>query len=83
MSFLLVIILDSGGNYAILSYASIIIRNAGVTVSPDLQTIAFPALMALGTLTSAFTVDKFGRKVKTHGFSLGVLVTLYEFLVTL
>lgn len=59
----MIIMLEAGGNYAILAYASVIIRNAGVTVSPDLQTISFPALMALGTLASAFTVEKFGRKV--------------------
>ncbi|KAI8423632.1 hypothetical protein MSG28_012693 [Choristoneura fumiferana] len=62
LSFLMIIMLDLGGNYAILAYASVIIRNAGVTIAPDLQTILFPALMTIGSLASALTVEKFGRK---------------------
>ncbi|XP_063385997.1 facilitated trehalose transporter Tret1-2 homolog [Cydia fagiglandana] len=31
-------------------------------ISPELQALSFPALLALGCLSSVFTVEKFGRK---------------------
>ncbi|XP_048001419.1 solute carrier family 2, facilitated glucose transporter member 6-like [Leguminivora glycinivorella] len=61
-SFLALTLLDLGGNYAILVYASVILQDSGVTISPELQALSFPALFALGCLLSIFTVEKFGRK---------------------
>ncbi|XP_063371780.1 facilitated trehalose transporter Tret1-like [Cydia amplana] len=62
LSFLALTLLDLGGNYAIIAYASVILKDSGVTISPELQALSFPALLALGCLLSVFTVEKFGRK---------------------
>lgn len=62
LAFMLMTALDTGGNFAILTYASVILNEAGVTVSPELQSLSFPAVMILGSVLSIFCVEKFGRK---------------------
>ncbi|XP_047989476.1 facilitated trehalose transporter Tret1-like [Leguminivora glycinivorella] len=39
LSFLCVTLLDMGGNYGIVAYASVILQQAGVTFSPELQAL--------------------------------------------
>ncbi|XP_061705322.1 facilitated trehalose transporter Tret1-2 homolog isoform X2 [Cydia pomonella] len=62
LSFLMITLLDMTGVYAILTYASVILRNAGVTFAPEAQALSFPALMTLGSLLSVLTIERFGRK---------------------
>ncbi|XP_063380403.1 facilitated trehalose transporter Tret1-like [Cydia fagiglandana] len=62
LSFLCMTMLDLGGNYGIVAYASVILKQSGVTFSPELQALSFPILMTLGSLISAVTIEKFGRK---------------------
>ncbi|XP_048007144.1 facilitated trehalose transporter Tret1-like [Leguminivora glycinivorella] len=62
LSCLIITLLDMSGVYAILTYASVILRNAGVSFAPEVQALSFPALMTLGSLLSVLTIEKFGRK---------------------
>ncbi|XP_037967243.2 facilitated trehalose transporter Tret1 isoform X2 [Plutella xylostella] len=55
-------LLDFGGNFVISIYASVIIKNSGVTVRPELQALSLPAIMIIGSLVSTVTVEKYGRK---------------------
>lgn len=59
----MVSLLDFGGNFVISIYASVIIKNSGVTVRPELQALSLPAIMIIGSLVSTVTVEKYGRKV--------------------
>ncbi|KOB70431.1 Sugar transporter 4 [Operophtera brumata] len=51
------------GNFAILTYASTILASSGVTFSPELQTLSFPAVMILGSFISMCCVEKVGRRI--------------------
>lgn len=61
---LMVVILDTGGNFAILAYASVILKQSGVIVQPHLQAMSIPIIMLIGSIVSTFTVETFGRKVR-------------------
>ncbi|XP_063545533.1 facilitated trehalose transporter Tret1-like [Cydia strobilella] len=62
ISFLVLTLLAVGGDYGIMAYASVILQHAGVTVAPEVQALSFPALMTMGSLLAAVTIEKFGRK---------------------
>lgn len=51
------------GGFTIISYAAIILAQAGVTISPELQSLAIPAFMILGSLLSMVCIERLGRKV--------------------
>lgn len=55
---------SAGGNFAILSYASVILQASGVTLSPELQAMSIPTVMIIGSLSSVVFVERIGRKVK-------------------
>ncbi|CAH0702547.1 unnamed protein product [Spodoptera exigua] len=52
----------NSGNFAILTYSPAILKSAGVTWNPELQTLSFPAVMILASFISMSCVEKFGRK---------------------
>ncbi|XP_048004161.1 glucose transporter GlcP-like [Leguminivora glycinivorella] len=62
ISFLVITLLAVGGDYGITAYGSMILDHAGVTFAPEVQALTIPALMTLGSLLSAVTIEKFGRK---------------------
>ncbi|XP_021201351.3 facilitated trehalose transporter Tret1 [Helicoverpa armigera] len=59
---LLVTLQTNSGNFATLTYSPAILKSAGVTWNPELQTLSFPAVMILGSFISMSCVEKFGRK---------------------
>uniref|UniRef100_A0A2A4J9N1 Major facilitator superfamily (MFS) profile domain-containing protein n=1 Tax=Heliothis virescens TaxID=7102 RepID=A0A2A4J9N1_HELVI len=58
----LVTLQTNSGNFATLTYSPAILKSAGVTWNPELQTLSFPAVMILGSFISMSCVEKFGRK---------------------
>ncbi|KAF9407092.1 hypothetical protein HW555_012769 [Spodoptera exigua] len=50
----------NSGNFAILTYSPAILKSAGVTWNPELQTLSFPAVMILASFISMSCVEKFG-----------------------
>ncbi|XP_063372162.1 facilitated trehalose transporter Tret1-like [Cydia amplana] len=62
ISFLVMTLLAVGGDYGIMAYASVILQHSGVTFAPEVQALSFPALMTLGSLLSAVTIERLGRK---------------------
>lgn len=53
----------TNGNFSIISYASIVLAQIGVNISPELQSMAIPAFLIIGSLLSMICVDRLGRKV--------------------
>lgn len=51
-----------GGSLVILSYASVILDQSGVTVNKLAQTMTIPAIMIIGIGISLIIVDRIGRK---------------------
>ena len=53
------------GAYAILTYASAILISTGVKfeINPDTQTLVFPIIMIIGSVSLASIVERCGRKV--------------------
>lgn len=77
LAFLLMSMLDTGGNYAIFTYASVILRESKIIVSPELQAMSFPAVMIMGSLLSMSCVEKFGRKVSYFIFFNFIISILF------
>ncbi|XP_011554293.3 facilitated trehalose transporter Tret1 [Plutella xylostella] len=50
------------GNFAVISYAAIIMAEFKVTINPDLQTMSFPVVMIAGAMVSMTFVERFGRR---------------------
>ncbi|CAH2252051.1 facilitated trehalose transporter Tret1-like [Pararge aegeria] len=52
------------GSYAIMTYASTILNSTGVKfdISPEIQTLSFPIVIIISTLSLAACVERFGRK---------------------
>ncbi|XP_064074972.1 facilitated trehalose transporter Tret1-like [Vanessa tameamea] len=52
------------GAYAIITYASTVLISTGVKfdISPEIQTLSFPIVMIIGSLTLAVIVERCGRK---------------------
>ncbi|XP_028041317.1 facilitated trehalose transporter Tret1-like [Bombyx mandarina] len=62
LSLTIMSIFSCNGSYAIMTFASAILSSFGVTVSPELQALSFPAVMLLASLLSLFYVERLGRK---------------------
>ncbi|XP_035433523.2 facilitated trehalose transporter Tret1-like isoform X1 [Spodoptera frugiperda] len=62
LNIILMTIRSNSGNMATLNYAPAIMKSAGVTWNPELQTLSFPAVMILASFISMSCVEKFGRK---------------------
>ncbi|GBP76666.1 Facilitated trehalose transporter Tret1 [Eumeta japonica] len=60
------------GNFAVFTYAATIVKTSGVTVDPDLQTVAFPLVMAIGGILPTIFMDKMRRKTL---FAICLVVT--------
>ncbi|KAJ2951602.1 hypothetical protein O0L34_g13758 [Tuta absoluta] len=73
LMFAIMTIVSANGCFAILTYASTILASSGVTVSPELQAMSFPAVMIIGGFISMACVERFGRKI---------LVALTNFLIS-
>lgn len=65
LNIILMTIRSNSGNMATLNYAPAIMKSAGVTWNPELQTLSFPAVMILASFISMSCVEKFGRKVRS------------------
>ncbi|XP_046973447.1 facilitated trehalose transporter Tret1-like [Vanessa cardui] len=57
------------GAYAIVTYASTVLISTGVKfdISPEIQTLSFPIVMIIGSLTLAVIVERCGRKLLLIG----------------
>ncbi|KAI5638921.1 sugar transporter domain-containing protein [Phthorimaea operculella] len=63
LMFAIMTIVSANGCFAILTYASTILATSGVTVSPELQAMSFPAVSIIGGFISMASVERFGRKI--------------------
>ncbi|CAB3222727.1 unnamed protein product [Arctia plantaginis] len=61
--FVLVILHGLNGVFSIISYASTVLKNSKMEISPELQSLAIPISLTLGTATTMTIVDRLGRKV--------------------
>ncbi|XP_022814650.1 facilitated trehalose transporter Tret1-like isoform X2 [Spodoptera litura] len=81
LNIILMTIRSNSGNLAVLNYAPTIMKSAGVTWNPELQTLSFPAVMILASFISMSCVEKFGRKPLII-ISFGVAVVSHIILAT-
>ncbi|XP_030024401.2 facilitated trehalose transporter Tret1 [Manduca sexta] len=63
LSLVIMSISACNGNFAIVTHAAAILSTSGVGVSPELQTLSFPAVLLLGSFLSMACVERVGRKV--------------------
>ncbi|KAJ8730922.1 hypothetical protein PYW08_002335 [Mythimna loreyi] len=74
LNVILVTFQTNSGNFATLTYSPAILKSAGVTWNPELQTLSFPAVMILASFISMSCVEKFGRKpLISIAFAVAVL----------
>ncbi|XP_049880026.1 facilitated trehalose transporter Tret1-like [Pectinophora gossypiella] len=53
---------STNGCFTILTYANALLASSGVTFSPEMQTLSFPAVMIVAALLSMSCVERLGRK---------------------
>ncbi|XP_062530197.1 facilitated trehalose transporter Tret1-like [Bombyx mori] len=75
LSLTIMSIFSCNGSYAIMTFASAILSSFGVTVSPELQALSFPAVMLLASLLSLFYVERLGRKVRPPTLQIKSVLT--------
>lgn len=51
------------GAFAIITFASSILKILGVTISPELQSLSIPVFMIISALFTMAFIDRLGRKV--------------------
>uniref|UniRef100_A0A2A4JNL8 Major facilitator superfamily (MFS) profile domain-containing protein n=1 Tax=Heliothis virescens TaxID=7102 RepID=A0A2A4JNL8_HELVI len=59
---MVILVHATNGGYSILNYASILLSDSGVTISPELQSLSIPICMIVGSLITMATIDRLGRK---------------------
>lgn len=87
LGLVLMIVLNFGGPFTILTYASLIFAEAHSSMDPNTNTIIIAMFQIIGIYLSLILIDKFGRKVlmlaSTFGMFVGFsLFGVHSYLVT-
>lgn len=78
--FMLVVAHGLNGVFSIINYASTVLKNSKMNISPELQSLAIPIFLTIGITITMTIVDRFGRKVIVTYF-LMKLVCIFGYTV--